>query len=121
MLNKNPVLESTSGAPFALRRSSKLLFALALSIFVVTFITAVALTASVARGRLSIPPMYDDVVYLYWSQQLIHAPPHTSIFSALYQMLDHHSPLPTLFGIVGYNLFHRGDRWPYIVVNTPFL
>ncbi len=121
MLDKNPVLESTYRAPFALRRSSKLLFALALSIFVVTFITAVALTASVARGRLSIPPMYDDVVYLYWSQQIIHAPPHTSIFSALYQMLDQHSPLTTLFGIVGYTLFQSGDIGPYIVATTPLV
>jgi hypothetical protein len=110
--------KKTLRALFHRRRSSKLLFAVALSTFVVTFIAAFALRVSLARGRLSIPPIYDDVVYLYWSQQILHAPPHSSIFSVLYQMLDQHSPLTTLFGVVGYTLFEAGDVGPYIVAAT---
>lgn len=86
-----------------------------LSIALVTFVTALALRRSLQSGRLSIPPFYDDVTYLYWSQSVLHAAPRQSIFATAYQMLDQHSPLTTLFGFVGYSLINTGDIGPYIV------
>jgi hypothetical protein len=86
-----------------------------LSIAIVTFVTTLALRRSMQSGRLSIPPQYDDVTYLYWSQSVLHAAPRQSIFATAYQILDQHSPLTTLFGFVGYSLIKAGDIGPYIV------
>ena len=86
-----------------------------LSIVIVTFVTTLALRRSMQSGRLSIPPEYDDVTYLYWSQSVLHAAPRQSVFATAYQILDQHSPLTTLFGFVGYSLIKAGDIGPYIV------
>ena len=86
----------------------------ALSILIVTFLTTLALRSSIETGRLSIPPPYDDVTYLYWSQSVLHAAPHQSIFATAYQMLNQHSPLTTLFGVIGYSFIKAGDIGPYV-------
>ncbi|MDQ2082198.1 hypothetical protein RA307_18570 [Xanthobacteraceae bacterium Astr-EGSB] len=61
------------------------------------------------------PPYYDDVVYLLVSQLVIQAAPHQSPLTTVYQIFDQHSPLTTLFGVVGYSLFDAGDLGPYVV------
>jgi hypothetical protein len=86
----------------------------ALSIFIVTFLSTFSLLSSIETGRLSIPPYYDDVSYLYWSQSVLHAAPHQSIFATAYQMLNQHSPLTTLFGVIGYSFIKAGDIGPYV-------
>jgi hypothetical protein len=106
---------------FLPRPPLKLLSAFAFSALIVTFVGTVALRASLARGRLSMPPYYDDVVYLYWSQKLLHFSVHQPIGRTLYQILDQHSPLTSLFGLLGYIFFSTGDIGPYIVAATPLI
>jgi hypothetical protein len=81
---------------------------------VTTFVVYRALIGSIHSGRLSIPPDYDDVTYLFWSQLVLHAAPHQSAAVTVYQLINQHSPLTTLFGFVGYSLFNSGDIGPYI-------
>ena len=61
------------------------------------------------------PPYYDDVVYLFWSQLVMHPAAHQSFFATAYQMIDQHSPLTTIFGVAGYSLVPTGELGPYIV------
>ena len=67
------------------------------------------------------PPYYDDVVYLLWSQLVVHSVAHQSVFTTAYEMIHQHSPLTTLFGVIGYYLVPTGDLGPYIVGCAPVL
>lgn len=88
---------------------------LTVPISVFLFIAVVSLRRSIEIGRLSIPPFYDDVVYLFWSQLVIHSAAHQSLFATAYQLIDQHSPLTTLFGVIGYYLVPTSDLGPYII------
>jgi hypothetical protein len=85
-----------------------------LSIIVSAFIIVTALRRSLDIGRLSIPPVYDDVVYLYFSQSILHAASHQSLAATVWQIIDQHSPLTILFGVIGYSVVNAGDVGPYI-------
>jgi hypothetical protein len=88
---------------------------LTIPIFVFLFLTVVSLQRSRENGRLSIPPSYDDVVYLFYSQSFIHSVAHQSLSANAYQIVHQHSPLTTLFGVIGYCLVPMGELGPYIV------
>ena len=79
------------------------------------FVAYLALSRSVSVGRLSIPPWYDDVVYLGDAQIFLHAIPHQSLLFNVYSLLDQHSPLTTLMGALGYLLPVKGDLGPYLI------
>src|SRR5271169_1641918 len=68
---------------------------LTIPISVFLFIAVVSLRRSIEGGRLSIPPFYDDVVYLYYSQLVIHSAAQQSLFATMFQMIHQHSPLTT--------------------------
>jgi hypothetical protein len=105
----------------SLSSASRLLVAFSLATVVAAFVVTIALKASTERGRLSIPPTHDDVSYLYWSQLITQSSPHQSVFSTFYQILDQHSPLTTLFGVLGYAIFNGEDLGPYIVAAVPLI
>src|ERR1700733_1689945 len=88
---------------------------LATPVAVFLVIAMVSLWRSMEIGRLSMPPYYDDVVYLFWSQLVMHSAAHQSFFATAYQMIDQHSPLTTIFGVAGYSLVPTGELGPYIV------
>jgi hypothetical protein len=92
----------------------RLLILLVISSAVSIFVISTALINSLHSGRLSVPPDYDDVTYLFWSQLVLRAAPHQSVAATAYQLIDQHSPLTTLFGFVGYSLVKTGDVGPYI-------
>jgi hypothetical protein len=90
------------------------LILLVISSTVSIFVISTALINSLRSGRLSVPPDYDDVTYLFWSQLVLHAAPHQSVSATAYQLIDQHSPLTTLFGFIGYSFVKSGDLGPYI-------
>jgi hypothetical protein len=96
-------------------KKEKILTLVLFAIAVVAFVATIALRNSLEYGRLSVPPTYDDVTYLYWSQSVLHDAAYQSPLVTAYQLLDQHSPLTTLFGVVGYSLIKSGDIGPYIV------
>lgn len=61
------------------------------------------------------PPLFDDVVYLFYAQSVIRSAGHQTFFATIHQIADQHSPLTTLFGVIGYSLIPKGDIGPYIV------
>jgi hypothetical protein len=88
---------------------------LAAPVLVFLLVAVVSLRRSVECGRLSIPPFYDDVVYLFYSQLVIHSVAHQSFLATAYQIVNQHSPLTTFFGVVGYWLVPLGELGPYVV------
>lgn len=96
-------------------------FYLIIPLLVLTFILVVSLRRSIEFGRLSMPPLYDDVVYLFYAQSIIHAAAHQSFFATAHQFIDQHSPLTTLLGAIGYRLIPNGDIGPYIVSSSHIL
>jgi hypothetical protein len=84
-------------------------------ILVFLFVLIVSLRRSIEGGRLSIPPFYDDVVYLFYAQLVIHSVSHQSLSATAYQVINQHSPLTTLFGVIGYLLAPGSDIGPYII------
>jgi hypothetical protein len=98
-----------------------LLILLIISSTVSIFVISTALVNSLHSGRLSVPPEYDDVSYLFWSQSVLHAATHQSVSATAYQLINQHSPLTTLFGFIGYSLVTSGDMGPYIAAASHLL
>jgi hypothetical protein len=73
-----------------------------------------ALQRSIEVGRLSAPPLYDDVVYLYTAQTLLHAMQHQSWLATLHQFVDQHAPLSTLVAVIGFLMVPHGLIGPYL-------
>jgi hypothetical protein len=93
-------------------------------------VALVATTASVALrlaeqiGRLSVPPLYDDVVYFLAAAQWLNAASGHGIAANLYGLLHQHAPFSTLMAIIGFSLPFRGHLGPYainVVVIAAFL
>ncbi|MCP3393648.1 hypothetical protein NLM27_33350 [Bradyrhizobium sp. CCGB12] len=87
-------------------------------------ILAAAITAIVAsrsiessqlHGRLSVPPLYDDVAYFLDAVRWTNAAKDESIFSSVWDLLHHHAPFSTLVAAAGLWLFPGSFVGPYLV------
>jgi hypothetical protein len=83
---------------------------------ILTAITA-TLSLELARqfGRLSVPPLYDDVVYFLSAAQWLNAAQSHGIAANLYGLLHQHAPFSTLTAIVGLSLLPGSYVGPYAV------
>jgi hypothetical protein len=86
-------------------------FAVILSAIVATFSLGLALQF----GRLSVPPLYDDVVYFLSAAQWLNAAPSHGIAANLYGLLHQHAPFATLTAIIGFKLIPDGHLGPYAI------
>jgi hypothetical protein len=66
-------------------------------------------------GRLSVPPLYDDVTYFVAAARWLDAAPTHGIAADLYGLLQQHAPFSTLTAIVGFTLFPDGYVGPFAV------
>jgi hypothetical protein len=99
----------------ARRPRSSQLIAVGTAVLVVTILVAVfGLQRSFEVGRLAAPPWYDDVMYLYAAQTVLHAVQHQSWLETLRQLIDQHAPLQTLLGTLGFLAVPQGWAGPYI-------
>ncbi len=74
-------------------------------IFALTaIITTTGLHQSLRTGRLSVPPLYDDVSYFAAAAQWLANLSSRSISASLYALLDQHAPFATWTAIVGFLL-----------------
>lgn len=86
-------------------------FAVILSAITATFSLALARQF----GRLSVPPLYDDVVYFLSAAQWLNAAPSHGIAANLYGLLHQHAPFATLTAIIGFKLIPNGYVGPYAI------
>jgi hypothetical protein len=81
-----------------------------------TMVTALlSLRLAQQFGRLSVPPLYDDVTYFIRAAQWLYAAPTDGIAANLLGLLQQHAPFSTLTAIVGFTLFPDSYVGPYAV------
>ena len=90
------------------------LWGAAAALAVTTVVAVYGLRESLATGRLSAPPTYDDVAYLLSSEAALRAFPHLSLGGKVWQIVHQHAPLSTMLGVIGYLAVPEGDIGPYI-------
>jgi hypothetical protein len=66
-------------------------------------------------GRLSVPPLYDDVSYFVAAARWLDAAPTHGLAANLYGLLQQHAPFSTLTAIVGFTLVPDSYLGPYAV------
>jgi hypothetical protein len=80
-----------------------------------------AITASLSLrlaeqfGRLSVPPLYDDVSYFLAAAQWLDAAPSHGIAANVYGLLHQHAPFSTLTAAIGLSLHPDGYLGPYAI------
>jgi hypothetical protein len=74
-----------------------------------------SLDASQLRGRLSVPPLYDDVSYFLDAIRWMNAVGDRSIAASSWTLLHDHAPFSTMVAITGFALFPGSFIGPYLV------
>jgi hypothetical protein len=95
-------------------RSVRIFLGCGAACVVTAFVAVFGLKQSFEVGRLSEAPWYDDVVYLYTAQVLLHAAPHQPWLHTLWQLVNQHAPLSTFLGALGFLAVPEGLSGPYI-------
>ena len=76
---------------------------------------ALGLRLAAQSGRLSAPPMYDDVVYFVSAVQWLNQLSSNGIAQNVYGLLHQHSPFTVLFAAIGLTLRPDGYLGPYAI------
>jgi hypothetical protein len=66
-------------------------------------------------GRLSVPPLYDDVSYFLDAVRWVNAARDQSIFASVWDLLRQHAPFSTLVAMIGFACFPGSFIGPYLV------
>jgi hypothetical protein len=86
---------------------------------IAVILTAVTATFSLKLaeqvGRLSVPPLYDDVVYFVAAAQWLNEAPSHGIAENVYALLHQHAPFSTLTAAIGFSLRPSGYLGPYAI------
>jgi hypothetical protein len=101
------------------KRLSRQAGRIAAVIGIAVILTAVTATFSLKLaeqvGRLSVPPLYDDVVYFVSAVQWLNEAPSRGIAENVYGLLHQHAPFSTLTAAIGFSLFPGGYLGPYAI------
>jgi hypothetical protein len=86
---------------------------------VVVILTAITASLSLRLaeqfGRLSVPPLYDDVTYFLAATQWLNAAPSHGFAANLYGLLHQHAPFSTLTAAIGFTLWPNSFFGPYAI------
>jgi hypothetical protein len=83
---------------------------------ILTAITAsLSLRLAEQFGRLSVPPLYDDVAYFLAAAQWLDAAPSRGFAANLYGLLHQHAPFSTLTAVIGFTLRPNSYLGPYAI------
>jgi len=74
-----------------------------------------SLEASRLHGRLSVPPLYDDVSYFLDAIRWMNAVGDQGIAASAWTLLHDHAPFSTMVAITGFALFPGSFIGPYLV------
>ncbi|MBR0990885.1 glycosyltransferase family 39 protein [Bradyrhizobium japonicum] len=74
-----------------------------------------SLDASRLHGRLSVPPLYDDVAYFGDAVRWVNAFESRGVAGSVWDLLHHHAPFSTLVAATGFRLFPESYVGPYLV------
>ena len=86
---------------------------------IAVILTAVTATFSLRLaeqfGRLSVPPLYDDVTYFLAAAQWLNAAPSHGFAANLHGLLHQHAPFSTLTAVIGFTLRPNSYLGPYAI------
>ncbi|WP_314958676.1 hypothetical protein [Bradyrhizobium cosmicum] len=82
---------------------------------VTAIVASRSMEASQLHGRLSVPPLYDDVSYFRDAVRWMNAATDQSVFASIWSLLHHHAPFSTLVAAIGLTLFPGSFIGPYLV------
>jgi hypothetical protein len=86
---------------------------------IAVILTAVTATFSLKLaeqfGRLSVPPLYDDVSYFLAAAQWLNEAPSHGFTANLYGLLHQHAPFSTLTAVIGLTLLPNSYLGPYAI------
>jgi hypothetical protein len=103
-----------SRATYSLLKSG---IAVTLPVVLSAIIAVIALSISSKAGRLSVPPLYDDVVYFIHATRWLRGASTNSLAANIYALLDQHAPFATLQAAIGLAWIPDSYVGPY-AVNT---
>lgn len=86
-----------------------------LALGITAIVASRSIEASQLHGRLSVPPLYDDVSYFLDAVRWMNAAKDQSVFASVWSLLHDHAPFSTLVAIIGLALFPGGFIGPYLV------
>lgn len=86
-----------------------------LAALVTAIVAYKSLETSSLHGRLSVPPLYDDVSYFLDAARWMNAAKGQSIFASVWDLLRQHAPFSTLVAVIGLGLFPDSFIGPYLV------
>ncbi|WP_375311761.1 hypothetical protein WHZ77_33065 [Bradyrhizobium sp. A5] len=86
-----------------------------LALGITAIVASRSLEASYLHGRLSAPPLYDDISYFLDAVRWTNAAKDQSIFVSLWDLLRQHAPFSSLVAIIGLGLFPGSFIGPYLV------
>lgn len=93
----------------------RIFFLVVLAAGIAAIVATRSLEASRLHGRLSVPPLYDDVSYFLDAVRWINAAKDQSIFASVWSLLHDHAPFSTLVAVIGLGLFPGSFIGPYLV------
>jgi hypothetical protein len=102
----------SDGSP---HKASRVVAIASLAVLLTTVVTVLSLRLAQQFGRLSVPPLYDDVVYFLGGVRWLNSVHQQGVLTNLYTLIDQHAPFATLTAIVGFTLFPDGYVGPYAV------
>jgi hypothetical protein len=82
---------------------------------IATLVAYKSIEASRLHGRLSVPPLYDDVAYFAAAVRWMSAAGGRSLVASIWDLLHHHAPFSTLVAAIGFRLFPGSYIGPYLV------
>ncbi|WP_431205774.1 hypothetical protein ACQ86E_13335 [Bradyrhizobium betae] len=103
--------DGTTGRNAWLRLSGLAILALGIT----AIVASRSIEASQLHGRLSVPPLYDDISYFLDAVQWMNAAKDQSIFASFWDLLRQHAPFSSLVAIIGLGLFPGSFIGPYLV------
>lgn len=93
----------------------RIFFLVILAAGITAIVAMRSLEASRLHGRLSVPPLYDDVSYFLDAVRWMNAAKDRSIFASVWGLLHDHAPFSTLVAATGLGLFPGSFIGPYLV------
>lgn len=88
---------------------------IALALVLTAVVAYRALEASSLHGRLSVPPLYDDVSYFISAVQWTQAAGSRSLAASVWHLMQNHAPFSTLVAAIGFRLVPDSYVGPYLV------
>jgi hypothetical protein len=96
-------------------RAGSVAAVIAIAVILTAVTASLSLRLAEQFGRLSVPPLYDDVEYFLAAARWLNAVPSHGTAGNIYALLHQHAPFSTLTAAIGFSLLPDGYLGPYAI------